>query len=436
MLYNVEVIAAAEPSTVAGDVVKPGSTLPGTVTGKAAVAYLVPWGSTAAGRFLTAALRENLRIDSTDKPFVQSGRKFPGGTLIVPVKQNGKNVDAVVAKLAQDSGAEVVGTDTGWVEEGVNFGSRYVVSMRPPSILLAWDRPTSQLSAGATRFVLERQFGYPVTVVRANQLAMADLSRFHVIILPESAGEGYAQTLGAAGAQRLKQWVGAGGTLIGYSAAMSWMADPRVGLLAVQQENLANADEKPGTPGQRPAGAPAAGTQGTPAGPTAPTAAVAPGAPGAPPVDPRVPGKIFEKEEDYIKAIRPTAELPDSSPGALLRAKTDPDHWLAAGVAETLYAVIEGRAIFTPIKLDKGVNVAVFPGAKDLLASGYLWEENRKQLAWKPLVVAQREGRGVIIGFAADPNFRAYQDGMNMLFLNAVFRGPAHSRPQASAEEE
>jgi hypothetical protein len=428
LLYNVEVIANAEPSTVAGEMVKPGSSAPGKVTGKATVAYLVPWGSTAAGRFLAAALRENLRVDSTDKPFVQGGRTFPGGTLIVPVKQNGKHVDAVVAKLAQSSGADVVGTDTGWVEEGVNFGSRYVMSMRPPSILLAWDRPTSQLSAGATRFVLERQFGYPVTVIRSNLLAMADLSRFHVIILPESSGEGYAQTLGAGGAQRLKQWVSAGGTLIGYSTAMSWMADPRVGLLAVQQENLANPDEKPGTPGSKPAGTPAVGASTTPASAT-------PAAAAAPP-DPRVPGKIFEKEEDYQKAIRPTAELPDSAPGALLRAKTDPDHWLTAGVAETLYAVIEGRSIFSPIKLDKGVNAAVFPGPKELLASGYLWEENRKQLAWKPLVVAQREGRGVIIGFAADPNFRAYQDGMNVLFLNAVFRGPAHSRPQASAEQE
>ena len=33
-----------------------------------------------------------------------------------------------------------------------------------------------------------------------------------------------------------------------------------------------------------------------------------------------------------------------------------------------------------------------------------------------------------VIGFAFDPNFRAYLDGMNVLFLNAVFRAPAHSR--------
>jgi hypothetical protein len=260
--------------------------------------------------------------------------------------------------------------------------------------------------------MLERQFGYPVTVVRTQTLATAELSRFHVIILPE-AGEGYAAALGANGAQRLKQWVSAGGTLIGYGSAMSWMADSRVGLLAVSQENLAWPDApKPDAP-KPDAAKPAAGST----------------------ADARVPGRIFATEADYLKAIRPTAELPDPAAGVLLRAKTDPDHWLTAGVAETLHVLLSGRNIFTPITLDKGVNAAVFPSAKELLASGYLWEENRRQLAWKPLVVVQREGRGSIIGFSADPNFRAYQDGMNVLFLNAVFRGPAHSRPAPSGEE-
>jgi hypothetical protein len=44
----------------------------------------------------------------------------------------------------------------------------------------------------------------------------------------------------------------------------------------------------------------------------------------------------------------------------------------------------------------------------------------------------QTEGRGVVIGFTADPNFRAYLDGMQLLFANAVFRGPAHARPPAT----
>ena len=426
LLYNVEMLSSAEPATVAAQPVQPGSTVPGRVEGaKAEVAWLVPWGTTASGRFLTGALRLGLRIHSTDKPFVQNGRRFPGGTLIISTRQPVPVAAVAVADLAKSSGAEVVATATGWVEEGVNFGSRYVVPMRAPAIALAWDRPTASGSAGHTRYVLERQFGYPVTVIRTQTLANADLSRFQVVILPD-AFEGYATALGPNGAQRLKQWVSAGGTLIGYSSAMSWMADPRVGLLAVSQENLAWSDApKPDAP--KPDAPKTAAPKPDLAKPAAPATAEAP--------DGRVAGRILESEADYVKVIRPTAELPHAAAGVLLRAKTDTDHWLTAGVAETLHSVMQGRNIFTPIKLDKGVNAAVFPSAQELLASGYLWEENRKQLAWKPLVVVQREGRGAIVGFAADPNFRAYQDGMNVLFLNAVFRGPAHSRPAASAEE-
>lgn len=91
--------------------------------------------------------------------------------------------------------------------------------------------------------------------------------------------------------------------------------------------------------------------------------------------------------------------------------------------------MVDGRAIFTPIKLNKGFNPAVFTGPDELMASGYMWEDNRKQPPFKPLVIVQNEGRGLIIAFTANPNFRASADGMNMLFLNAVVRGPARARP-------
>jgi hypothetical protein len=43
--------------------------------------------------------------------------------------------------------------------------------------------------------------------------------------------------------------------------------------------------------------------------------------------------------------------------------------------------------------------------------------------------MVQKHGRGVVVGFTADPNYRAYLDGLNVMFLNAVFRGPARARP-------
>ena len=142
-----------------------------------------------------------------------------------------------------------------------------------------------------------------------------------------------------------------------------------------------------------------------------------------------VAGTHLASREDYERAITPIEDSPDSVAGVLVKADVDPDHWLGAGVASSLNVLVGGSDIYTPLKMNEGVNVATFRGPDDLLASGYLWEENRKQLAYKPFVVAQRHGKGYVIGFTQDPNVRAYLDGLNLVFMNAVLRGSAHARP-------
>jgi hypothetical protein len=62
---------------------------------------------------------------------------------------------------------------------------------------------------------------------------------------------------------------------------------------------------------------------------------------------------------------------------------------------------------------------------EDLVVSGFTWEDSRKQLAQKAYLMHRRSGRGNVIGFAEDPNFRAYLDGLNLLFMNGVLFGPS-----------
>ena len=127
-------------------------------------------------------------------------------------------------------------------------------------------------------------------------------------------------------------------------------------------------------------------------------------------------------------AIRPAEGSPDSIPGVLLRATTNSDHWLSAGVAPELNILVSGSDIYAPLRLDQGANVVSFGGPDDLLAAGYIWDENRAQLAYKPAVVAQSLGSGQLIGFAHDPSARGFMRGLDVLFLNAVFRGSSHTR--------
>ena len=416
--YNVECVSAKEASAGNFEMVQSGKAPAGKVSGTAEVAYLVPWGTQASARFMSAALRADLKVSTTNKAFTQNGTKYPAGTLIVLVKQNPPSVHELVAKFAAESGAEVAATNTSWVEDGVNFGSNNVTVLKKPAIAMLWDSPASSSSAGATRFVLERQYGYPVTVIRGQVLGRADLSKFQVLILPDG---GYSSVLSGATLDRVKAWVRAGGVIVALGDAIGALSTPQAGLLNVQQENLAREGAKDGTKegAKEKALADAAKPAAAGAAPT-PAAADAAGGP--------VPGKLLTKPEDYEKAILADKELPDSVAGVLVRVKVEPELWITAGLPETLNALVNGRTIYSPIKQDKGVNAAYFAGPDELVASGYLWEENRKQLAYKPFVIVQEEGRGQVIGFTADPNFRAYMDGLNIVFLNAVFRGPVASR--------
>jgi hypothetical protein len=96
------------------------------------------------------------------------------------------------------------------------------------------------------------------------------------------------------------------------------------------------------------------------------------------------------------------------------------------GVAPSVAVMLEGNAIFSPLRLDQGTNALHFAGAQDLVASGYLWKENQAQVAWKPFVLVEQHGRGLVIGFTADPTFRGVLAGLDVLLANAVVRAPAH----------
>lgn len=397
LMYNVETVAVDR--AVEGDLalVDPVMIPPGSIQGgRAEVAYLAPWGTQAAGRLLAGSLRAGLRVFSSDLAFVQGDRRYPSGTLIFKVKDNPDHLHETLARIAGSSGAEVVATDTGWVDEGPNFGSNNVVFMRKPRIALAWDRPTRAYNAGATRFVVERQIGYPVTPIRTRQLASADLRDFDVLLLPDPGfGAGYRAVLGERGTRRIREWVRAGGTVVGLGAgATAFLADESTGLLSTNREDEAGD-----------AGEGDSGDSG----------------------DGSASGRIFSTEEEYLEALKSDDSFPPATQGVLLKAGLDPDHWLAAGRDRTVNALVSGSAIFAPLTLDAGNNVAVFLGPDEVLASGFAWTGSTKQLAYKPLLMEERNGRGLAIGFTADPNFRAYMDGLNILFLNALFRAPAHA---------
>ena len=363
--------------------------------GKAQLAYLIPWGTNSAAEALLSLVHQDIRVFSSDKPMTLSGKKFPRGSLIIKVKNNPDDLHQRLEKLASETGAEIIATNTSWVDEGVNFGSGNVNFLKKPKIAMAYHTPTSSYSVGWARYILEQQYSYPVTIMNTSQLGRFDLHKYNVLILPNTRG-GYAKTLGEPGAKKIKAWVQNGGTLITFGQATHWLTEDKVGLLTTSREFKGGKPEKKKKE-EKPK--------------EAKTKKTAPD---------------LSEPFDVEKAIQPEEELPASTPGAIMRVKLDSEHWLAFGYDGDANVMVSSRNIFTPIKLDKGRNVALYMPDGDVMVSGFTWEDARKQIASKAYLMHQRHGQGHVVAFAEDPNYRAFMDGLNLLFLNAICFGPAH----------
>lgn len=359
--------------------------------GEGGFAVAVPWTDSGQARLVMMALREGLEAKVTDEAFTKDGRSYPRGTVLFPVKDNSDEGMQKLAAMARDIGAETIALGNSWVEDGPNLGSTAFARLTQPKVAMAWGDGISQLSAGSMRYVLERRLGQPVVPIRTDRLARADLDDYDVLIVPEGSPD---NILGDSGQRTISNFVRRGGILVAVGDSIASFAEGDDALLAVKREAAL---------GREPANA------GEDDAPLAEAAEIT-------------------SDEEYRAAIEDPLALPDRLPGALLNTVADPNHFLSAGYDGGATVLATGSLIYTPLDRSNGINVMRFAAADKLVASGYVWGENIRQLAFKPYMMAQRSGEGMTIGFAHDPSTRAYLDGLDLLLANAVIIAPSRVR--------
>ena len=396
LMYNLPVVSCNRAVTAATSTVSSERILAGGVTNpEPGFGYIVPWGDMAAARFASAALQQGLKLKSSDLPFThQNGKQYPAGSLIISKADNSPQLPEQMQQLAATSGATVTGIDSSWVTDGPNFGSFNVKTLHKPNIAMLWDEPSNPLSAGSARFVLERNLNYPVTAIRPAQLRGADLSHYQVLVVPASSRGGYQQALGSTGLANLRSFVERGGVLVALGNATDLLLAGDEPLLSSKREYKVREGEAKKAESET-----------------------------------KVAGSVIKTPEEYQQWLVPEKADPDWVPGFIASARVDQQHWLTAGVPKTVNSLYVGNQVYQPLNIAAGRNVVSFAPAEQLLAGGFVWDENRQQIAHKPLVMVQAVGRGQVISFTQEPNFRAYVDGMHLLYINAIFRGAAHASP-------
>jgi hypothetical protein len=306
-----------------------------------------------------------VRLWYAPRSFRAGANAFPRGAFVVRAAANDTTVHARVAQLAQAAGARVVALAASGVDDGTDLGSNSVFPVKPPRVALLGGPGIGGNSFGFTWYAFDQRLHYPVTTVATASLSAAFLENFDVLVVPSSQGN-LAGQLGDGGRTAIQAWVRNGGALITLDAATAWLATEQLGLARLRlRRDTTRADSAGGAP------------------------------------------------------------LPADVPGAIVRVTGDTLSPLLAGIRDGDFPalIFSDRVYNVPKDLRAGEAVVRYVDKTRLRLAGYLWPEVPDRLAGSPYVWTESVGRGRVIGFAGDPNFRDLWRGLLPLFANAVFLG-------------
>ncbi len=228
----------------------------------------------------------------------------------------------------------------------------------------------------------------------------------------------------------LRAWVQRGGTLVLVKGAAVFGAIKDVNLTSSRLVGSDDDDQKPSgdaapTPTPSPTPTPtdeqAAARRGRQQQPAAST-----------PEQQQISAAQTEKMEGAAPDLPPIASpsarpgrVPEAVPGAIMKATLDRTTPLTYGYeATTLPVLVDSAYFFRPSK--EGTNALVFSddARQPLYLAGFVWPTTEKLLRGTAYVIDEPTGKGHVVLYAEDPNFRAIWRSTTRLFFNSFLFQP------------
>ncbi len=402
------------------------------------VALVVSGGDDRVPALAVRWLDQGLEVRVSDRAFELSGSHFERGSLVLTSNDQAATGLAQPFTLAAESaaalGLAVQPIATGLGEgELPDLGGQHFPLLERPRVAVVTRGDTDSTDFGAVWHLLDRDLGLTHSHLDELTLSQSDLRRYNVLVLPDRS----QAELPAGLAERLAEWVKAGGTLIALrqsAAALAGERGPskvrtlpevlgeiggyRLGLL---QEWLSEGGRP--SPEEVWSRTPAVGW--------------------ADPWD-EIPLPGADEKADWQRRDEWQARFMPQ--GALLAARVDVEHWLAFGVSSPLPVLFAKDPILMSRPQDAEVVIrlgytrppvseadgfmtlgwGVIPGSRPftLRMAGLLWPEAAQRLANAAYLTRERCGNGQIVLFAASPVFRAQVPATARLLANAVVFGP------------
>ncbi len=330
---------------------------------KSEYGYLMEWHNYYAPKALNMILKEDLRAQVAMQPFEAAGKMYDYGTILIPIqnqKLNSKELFELVTKISKEANIEFQGVATG-LTKGISLGSNEFRALKPQKVAMIVGEGVTPYDAGEIWHLFDQRYDMLLTKLDTRNLGRANLSEYTDIILPNSWGN----ALGKNEINNLKEWVRDGGTLIGYKNAANFFKQNDF----MKLEFLEN-DVKP-------------------------------------------KNVTFEERRDFRGA--------QGIGGAIFRAKQDRSHPVNFGYMNDEIPLFRDTTIF--VKADSTSYNNPIQYTANPLISGYISDPNLKLIANTVPFKKTGMGRGNVILFTDNTNFRAFWYGTNKLLMNAIFFG-------------
>ena len=326
-------------------------------------AYLMEWNDYNTPKVLNKILEKGLRAKVSLKTFKLENKSYDYGTILIPVqnqKLNKQELSNFINELSKENNVLINGVSTG-LSEGIDLGSSNFKAIEPQKVALIVGRGITPYDAGEVWHLFDQRYDMLISKLDTRDFNRTNLSKYTDIILPNSWGN----ALSKKGAEKLKKWVENGGTLIGYKNTGKWLNNNN--LLKIEFKSKKDS------------------TQNT----------------------------SFEQKSNYFGA--------QVIGGAIFETYIDRSHPIAFGYKNNTLPVFRNSTIF--MKPDKNSYNNPISYSEKALLSGYISNKNLLELKKTSMCKIGNLGKGKVIYFTDNTNFRAFWYGTNKLLMNAIFFG-------------
>lgn len=328
---------------------------------KSNYAYLIQWHEYYTPKALYQILANGLRTKVGMKPFSLENQDYDYGTILIPVqnqKLNKEELHILLQKIAADNHIDITSVSTG-LTKGIDLGSSQFRALSLPRIGLFTGNGITPYDAGEVWHLMDQRYDIPITKLETGNFNRITLSKYTHIVLPNSRRQPFDKEK----AEKLKTWVRNGGTLIGYRNAAQFFKNNE--FMKIEFATPKN-DAK---------------------------------------------NISFEQKQDFNGA--------QGIGGAIFEAEIDRSHPINFGYKNDKISLFRNTKLF--IKPDKQSYNNPIRYTKKPLLSGYISKKNLDSLSGTVPFRHNDLGKGNIILFTDNTNFRAFWYGTNKLLMNAIF---------------